>query len=57
MRVQSRSEANGINPSIVSAIPEAAGQSRGSVLPRLDAVESRLRNLARVLPVVRVEQL
>ena len=57
MGVQSRSEGNAIGPSIVPAIPEAASQSGGSVLLRLEGVELRLRNLARVLVVVRVEQL
>jgi len=57
MGVQSRSEVNAIGFSIVPAIPEAASQSRGSVLLRLEGVELRLRNLARVLVVIRVEQL
>jgi hypothetical protein len=46
-----------MGPSIVAPIPEATSQSRGSVLLRLEGVESRLRNLVRVLTVVRVEQL
>lgn len=46
-----------IGPSNVSAIPAVASQSRGNVLLRLEGVEVRLRNLARVLVVVRVEQL
>jgi hypothetical protein len=57
MSVQSRSEVNAIGSSIVPAIPEAASQSRGSVLLGLEGVELRLRNLARVLVVIRVEQL
>jgi hypothetical protein len=57
MSVQSRSEVNAIGLSIVPAIPEAASQSTGSVLLRLEGVELRLRNLARVLVVICVEQL
>jgi hypothetical protein len=57
MSVRSRSEVNAIDSSIVPAIPEASSQSRGSVLLRLEGVELRLCNLARVLVVIRVEQL
>jgi hypothetical protein len=57
MSVQSRSEDNAIGFSIVPAIPEAASQSTGSVLMRLEGIELRLRNLTRVLVVIRVEQL
>jgi hypothetical protein len=52
-----RSEVNVIGPSIVPAIPEAASQSSGNALLRLEGVESHLRNLARMLAVVCVEQL
>ncbi|MDB5783659.1 MAG: hypothetical protein JWQ50_3574 [Caballeronia mineralivorans] len=57
MSVQSRSEVNATGSLIVPAIPEAASQSRGSVLLRLEGIELSLRNLARVLVVIRVEQL
>jgi hypothetical protein len=57
MGVRSYSEVKAIGPSIAPAIPEAASQSRGCVLLRLEGVASRLRKLARVLGVVRVEQL
>jgi hypothetical protein len=57
MCVRSCSEVKAIGPLIVLATPEAATQSRRSVLLRLEGVESRLRNLARVVVVVRVEQL
>jgi hypothetical protein len=50
-------EVQAIGPSIVLAIPEAASQSRGSVLLRLEGVESHLRNLVRMLAVVCVEEL
>jgi hypothetical protein len=57
MRVRSCSEVKAIGPSIVPAIPEAASQSRGSGLLRLEDVEMRFCYFARVLAVVRVEQL
>ena len=57
MGVQSRSEVNAIGPSIVPAIPEAASQSIGSALLRLERIELHFGNLARVLAVVCVEQL
>ena len=57
MAVRSCSDVKSIGPSIVPAIPEAASQSGGRVLLRLQGVDARFRNLARVLVVVRVEQL
>ncbi|CAB3743541.1 hypothetical protein LMG27174_07004 [Paraburkholderia rhynchosiae] len=42
---------------IVPAIPEAASQSRGSALPRLQGVEACLLRIVRMQVAVRVEQL
>jgi hypothetical protein len=56
MGVQSRFEVNAIYCSSVPAKPEAARRPRkGALLRRLESVESRLPNFARVLVVIGVK--